>query len=457
MLRYLLLFLLFAGCSPFAPTPIPEPDLPRNFPSGSGERITADAWWTDFQSPALNALMDEALGTAPTIRMAAARLDQAEAAAAKTGSSLRPQVEFSAEAAHTRSYLNDRVTAAERYGLGLAAAYELDLWGRVRALRRADELAFHASLEDLRTAALTLSGELAEAWISLCSVRQQIDILRRQQKINADRLSILETRFANSLASALDIFQQQEAIAQNEARIPPLLAEGTRLENRINLLAGKTPGTITLPAAELPQPLPLPAVGLPADLLENRPDIRAARLRLEESGWDLAAAKADRLPALRLTGKFSHEAPELEEVFDNWIANIAAGLTAPLLDGGRRTAEVRRQEAVQQERLAGYEQTVLAVLAETDSAISAVHRQQEHLRALDIQVKFSTDALQSAHHRYQNGLLPYNTVLEQQLRLQQLERSRVQEQAALLLMQSGLCRSLGKGWRTHFSSPRSEK
>lgn len=434
-----------------------EPDLPQSFPSGSGEYIVADAWWADFQSPALNALMDEALVTAPTIRMAVARLDQAEATAVKTGSSLWPQADLSAETAKNWSYLNDRATSARRYGLGLAASYELDLWGRIRALRQSDELAFHATLEDLRTAALTLSGELAEAWIGLCSVRQQIDILQQQQKINADILSILKTRFANSLASALDIFQQQEAIAQNEARIPPLLAEGTRLENRINLLSGKIPGSLASPATALPPPLPFPATGLPTDLLDNRPDIRASRLRLEESGWDLAAAKADRLPALRLTGKFSQEASEMEEVFGNWVANIAAGLTAPLLDGGRRTAEVQRQKAVQRERLAGYEQTVLTALAETDSAISAVQRQQEHLRALEIQVNFSANALQNARWRYQNGLLPYNTVLEQQLRLQQLERTRVQEQAALLIMQAGLCRSLGKGWRTHFSSPQPGK
>ncbi|MDO4768214.1 MAG: efflux transporter outer membrane subunit [Pseudomonadota bacterium] len=453
MIRYLIFLLLLAGCHPFAPAPVQRPALPETFPSGSGERMVEDEWWKDFNSSALNGLMDEALASAPAIRIALARLDQAEAAAAKAGSALWPQSDLNAEAARSWTRADDRSATARQYGLGLAASYELDLWGRVSALRQAGTLVFEAGLEDARISAMTLAGELAEAWINLCSVRKQIGILHQQQKTNAEILSILEIRFTSSLASALDIFQQREAMAQIEAGIPPLLAEAVRLENRINLLAGKLPGTPVPPAGELPSPLSLPEAGLPADLLDNRPDIRASRLRLEEAGWNLAAVKADRLPALRLTGRFSHEAAEVEQIFDNWAANIAAALTAPLLDGGRRAAEVRRQDAVRRERLADYENTVLTALAETDSGLSAVRKQQEHLAALDIQMDLSAKALQNARWRYQNGLLPYNTVLDQRLRLQQLERTRVQQQAALLIMQAGLCRSLGKGWRTHFSSP----
>jgi NodT family efflux transporter outer membrane factor (OMF) lipoprotein len=451
-MRLLILLLLLAGCRTLAPEPPAGPTLPTAFRFETGGLATSDQWWRDLQSPVLDSLMDEALRSAPDIRTARARLDQAQAAAAKTGAALWPQLDAGADAARSWTKTKARnVVEADAYGLGLAASYELDLWGRVRSLRQADLLAARASAEDLRTAVLSLSGEIAQAWISLCSARQQLTILRQQQRTNADILSTLERRFSNSLASALDVLQQREAMAENEARIVPLEAETVRLENRLHLLLGKAPGSVDLSsAAALPDAMPLPAAGIPADLLRERPDIRAGWHRLLESGWNVAAAEADRLPALRLTGRFEQDGPDIERIFDNWLANLAASLTAPILDGGARKAEVQRQTAVREERLAAYEKTVFTALSEVDTAVSDVARQFELLRALAAQRELSRAALASARIRYQNGVIAYDTVLSLLLKLQQLDRSLTQEQASLLILQTGLCRSLGKGWRTAF-------
>ncbi len=411
--------------------------------------LTRDQWWKDFDSPTLDQLIDEALSQAPDIRVARARLDQAWSTAARTGSQLYPTMGANADATSAWSKPEGQsVTRTEKYGLGLAASYELDLWGRVRAVRQADMLAATAGVQDLHTAALTLTGEIVEAWIALCSVRQQQAVIRAQQETNADILSSLELRFANSLTSALDILQQREAMAQIDALLPPLRAEAVRLENRIALLLGKTPGSPDLSAADrLPAPLPMPVTGLPSDLLQHRPDIQSQWLRLAEAGWDLAAAKADRLPAVRLSGKFEHSGAEISRIFDNWAGNLAAALTAPLFDGGLRRAEVRRQEAIRTERLALYEKTVFAALAEVDTALSSTLRQMDLLRALDTQHDAARQALDSAMIRYQNGILGYDTTLSLLLKLQQLERTRVQARATLLTRQAGLCRALGKGWR----------
>jgi outer membrane protein TolC len=169
-----------------------------------------------------------------------------------------------------------------------------------------------------------------------------------------------------------------------------------------------------------------------------------------ESGWDVAAARADRLPALRLTGRFEQDGDDVERIFDNWLANLAASLTAPLLDGGSRAAEVQRQEAIRQERLAAYEKTVFAALSEVDSGLSDVLKQTELIGALDLQLEAARAALQSARVRYQNGVLEYDTVLSLLLKVQQLERARIQEKASLLASQTGLCRALGRGWRLAF-------
>ncbi len=452
MRLFVFLVLFLSGCHAFSPAPPSVQEPPQAYRLQAGEHVPGEEWWRELHSADLNRLMDEALGASPDIRTALARLEQAQALAQKTGSALWPSLDASAEAARSWSKLHARnQVESDAYGLGLAASYELDLWGRVRALRQADTLSVMASRDDLRTAALTLGGEIVGAWISLCSTRQQLTVLEEQQRTNAAILSTLELRFANSLASALDVLQQREAIAQTETVIFPLKSEAVRLENRINLLLGKAPGSVDLASATtLPEPMPLPGTGLPADLLRERPDIRASWQRLLESGWDVAAARADRMPALRLTGNFEHNGGDAGRIFDNWLAGLAASLTAPIIDGGSRRAEVERQEAVRRERLATYEKTVFTALSEVDTGVNAVLRQVELVRALKTQRDAAQAALASARVRYQNGVLDYDTVLSLLLKLQQLDRTHIREQAALLTLQTGLCRALGKGWRTSF-------
>jgi NodT family efflux transporter outer membrane factor (OMF) lipoprotein len=454
-MRFLVLLFLLTGCHAFVPEPAPQPRLPDAYRLEAGEHALAEQWWKDLGSPELDALMDEAFRSAPDLRTALARLEQAQAAAAKSGAALWPSLTGGADAAQSWSKDKGRnVVEADAYGLSLAASYELDLWGRVRSLRTADALEAAASREDLRAAVLSLSGEIAQAWISLCSARQQLAVLRAQQRTNIDIESVLTLRFSNSLASALDILQQREAVAEDATRIVAQQAEVARLENRLNLLLGKAPGTLDLSAArQLPEPLPLPRTGLPADLLENRPDIRASWQRLLEAGWDVAAARADRMPALRLTGRFEQDGNDVERIFDNWLASLAAALTAPLFDGGSRSAEVRRQEAVRAERLAAYEKTVFTALSEVDTGVNDVLSQFDLLAALDVQLSAAQSALESARVRYQNGVLEYDTVLSLLLKVQNLERLRVQEQASLLTSQTGLCRALGRGWRQAFPDP----
>ena len=443
---------LLGGCRAFAPVPPTQPPLPAGYRDATAGVAIDDRWWQDFRSPKLSSLIEEGLHAAPDIRIALARLDQAQAAAAKTGSGLWPSLSGGADASRTwfGPDAGGQVNTTA-YGLGLAASYEIDLWGRIGSLHEADLLAVSASADDLRTVALTISGEIAETWISLCSARQQLTVLKAQQRTNDEILSTLELRFANSLASALDVLQQREAIAQTNTRIAPLQAEVIRLENRLNLLLGKPPGSADLTGADtLPLPLPFPATGIPADLLQDRPDVRAGWNRLLAAGWDVAAAKADRLPALRLTGAFEHNGEALHRGLDNWLARLALGLTLPIVDGGSRAAEVKRQEALGAERLAAYEKTVLTALSEVDSAVHTLRKQQELRDALIVQRHAVEAALLSARIRYQNGVVTYDIVLNLLLKLQQLERTVIQEEAALLITQTGLCRALGKGWQSTF-------
>jgi outer membrane protein TolC len=213
------------------------------------------------------------------------------------------------------------------------------------------------------------------------------------------------------------------------------------------VLMGKSPDfDLGLTGDLLPSPLPLPATGIPADLLANRPDVRAAGLRLRSSQWAVSSARADRLPAITLTGRAEYGSDQFNTLFDNWLANLAAGLTGPIFDGNRRSAEVDRTRAVARERLVDYEQTVMEAIRDVENALVNITKQQEYLEAVDRQLALARMTLEQAGERYQNGVVTYLTVLTSLLDVQSLERTLVQGQADLLVYQIGLHRALGGSW-----------
>ncbi len=449
------LLLFLAGCSPFAPAAFaPDlPDLPSEYSLYQQGEPPRAPWWQAFGSSELNRLITLSLTDGFSIRQAWARLDQARATAAKAGASLFPELSLEADISHTRqkyqsSSGGDSVYATTRdYSLGLAGSYELDLWGRIHSSLEAEQLTAEASLEDVHTAFMTLSGQIAENWITLLQVRREQSLIKEQIATNQIYLDVLELRFDKSLSSALDVFQQRAVLAQSKTLLPPLEAQEQVLLHETAVLLGKSPRfDLHLTQDTLPEPLPFPSTGIPADLLANRPDVRAAGLRLQSSEWEIAAARADRLPAITLTAQADYTSDSSSTLFDNWLANLAAGLTGPIFDGNRRSAEVERVRAVARERLALYEETVMQAVRDVENALVNGEKQQAYLDATKKQLALAKTTLQQARERYQNGIVDYLTVLTNLLNVQSLERNLVQRQADLLLYQIALYRTLGGSW-----------
>jgi outer membrane protein TolC len=190
----------------------------------------------------------------------------------------------------------------------------------------------------------------------------------------------------------------------------------------------------------------MPSTGIPADLLKNRPDIRAAQLRLQSAGWDVSAARADRLPSLALSASAIFENEHLDLLLDNWLLTIAANLTAPIFDGKSRSAEVDRIMALKDENFATYRQTILTAIREVEDALVTEDKQQEHILELKQVIQTARKALDQATLRYRNGLNDYLPVLTQLLSVQDLERDLITQQATLLTNRISLYRSLGGTW-----------
>jgi multidrug efflux system outer membrane protein len=442
------LFLPINGCTPFAPNQR-EPDknlLPAAFSLPSQQWDPGRRWWEAFNNPQLNDLIEEALAHNFSLQQSWARLQQARALAVKSGAALYPELDLDAGAA-SEHYHGDTTETVENYSLGLVGSYEIDLWGKIRSEHQAARLSATASREDLNTAAITLSANIATRWIGIISQRMQKNLLLQQLHANQILLELVELRFRKSLASAVDVFQQRQVVEQSRAQLPLVEQSERRLLNELALLLGRTPfGLPQIQAQSFEMPADLPIAGIPAQLLASRPDIRAAAKRLEAADWNVAAARADRLPQISLSVEAGYQAEKLSLLVDNWLTRLAANMTAPLFDGRRRASEVQRLQAVVIENLAAYRETVLTAMREAEDALIDEVKLREHLERLQAELEAAQNALNEARRRYRNGLSDYLPVLTQLLTVQGLERTQIQRQADLLTARVDLYRSLGGTW-----------
>jgi len=458
--------MVLSSCAVFAPDARDDlnADLPEQFTLYSAEGADAtNRWWESFQSVELNALVEEALTGSPTIQQAWARLAQADAVAKKAGASRWPSLSAEGDGKATRNSVD--YTNVESYSLGLTASYELDLWGRVKSAAAAAALDREVSRESLNTAAITLASQTALSWSGIVSQQLQTELIRKQLEANKTSLELVELRFRKSQATALDVYQQRQAVANTEARLPLAELREQLLRNELAALLGRSDfQTLEICATNLPSigihdanGVKLPSIGIPADVLANRPDVRQAGLKLRSADWSVSAARADRLPAIRLSASGEYANAEISDLFDDWYANLIGSITGPIFEGGRRKAEVKRTRAVVDERLAAYRETVLNAMKEVEDALVSEQKQQDYLTALERNVELSRNSYDEALNRYRNGQSQYLPVLVELVSLQNLERDLVAAQTDLLQTRINLYRALGGSWAEELNPVESQK
>jgi len=245
----------------------------------------------------------------------------------------------------------------------------------------------------------------------------------------------------------LDIYQQRQAVAENEAGFPPLEARLQKLYHELAVLCGKPPrADLGLTANDFPDLDALPDTGLPADLLSKRPDVRAAGLELRAAQSQVTAARANRLPAVNLSATAGFRSDSFSDLLEKWLTTLAANLTWPIFDAGSRDAAVNRNEKIVKERLASYEQTVLEAIREVEDALVSELKQTVYMEKLNRQLTISRDGFREAVSRYRKGLSDYLPVLTALTSTQRLERSIVQARLERLSQRVKLHRALGGSW-----------
>lgn len=338
-------------------------------------------------------------------------------------------------------------TDTDQYEIGLTAGYEVDLWGRLRADRASARASLEATREEAHAAMLTIAGQVALTWLDLLETAQTLAVVREQLETNKTNLGLIELRYRRGLATILDLYQQRQAVAETESVIPLQEARYETLKHTLAVLLGKAPrDDLQLAESGFADPGSLPDYGIPADLLARRPDVRAAGLRLRSADWQVAAARADRLPRLELTAGLTTDAESLGDLLDNWLAQLAGSVTGPIFDGGRRKAEVERARATVDERLAAYRLTVLESVAEVEDALVLLDRQEAFMEALDVQLEAATNTHREALNRFRKGLTDYLPVLTALRNQQGLEREVVEAAHDRLVFRVQLHLALGGGW-----------
>lgn len=428
-------------------------ELPERFSLYATDGQAApEHWWESFEAPDLCALVDEALTNSPTIQLAWARLAQADAIATMAGASRLPSLDVSASGANNRNM--DTETSTESYSLGLNSSYEMDLWGRIKSATEAAALDREATREQLHTAAITLATQTALRWTEIVAQTLQTKLIHQQIEANRTALELVELRFRKSHATALDVYQQRQALAGAEARIPMAELREELLRNELAALLGRSDAqSLDVHGEKLPTIGAVPHMGIPADVLAHRPDVREAGLRLRAADWRVSAARADRLPAIRLTASAEYNSASFADLFDNWFANVAGSVVGPIFEGGRRKVEVERTRAVVDERLATYRRTVLHAMKAVEDALVSEQKQRDYIVALDRNLAASRNSHAEALHRYRNGLIEYLPVLVELVGLQALERDRVEAQRDLLRHRINLYGALGGAWPRELKSP----
>jgi NodT family efflux transporter outer membrane factor (OMF) lipoprotein len=465
---------LAAGaCSPYdAVQPDDVTAGPVEVPGAFGESIaepaaeTPDRWWKAFGDPDLDALEARVEHDNLDLRQAWARLAQAEATSKSAGAARLPPVDANLSSNRSRSNqtlpqppdgkLGEQTITSDKHSFGLGASYEIDVWGKAAAQERGAKYDQRASRFDVEALAMTLAAEVANAWFSLVQARSEKALLEQQIENARTLHDLVEARFGQGMASAVDVFQARQQLQATQGQLPPVLARISVIEHQLAVLAGQVPAegrTLSGKAAALPEPAAPPKAGIPSDLLRKRPDIQSAQHRLAAADQRVAVAVADQYPQFRIQATGGLSAGSFTGILEKWVYSLTANLVAPLFDGGRRKAEVRKQKAIVQERLAALGKTFLVAMQEVEDAMVQEARQRERVESVRQQVATSERLVAESRLRYAQGLSDYLPVLNAVETLHRVQRELEGARLELVVHRIALHRALGGDWTGEMKAP----
>jgi NodT family efflux transporter outer membrane factor (OMF) lipoprotein len=427
----------------------PALDLPASYRAAHGKPHAALPrldWWRGFRSRELSALMQEAQVANLDIAAAVARIVQADAQARIAGAPLLPGIDFDASGTRSRPP-GGPDNAIIRVALN--AAYEIDFWGKNRALLQAAEEGAVASRYDREVVALSVLATIANQYFLLLSSQDRLRLAHDNLRSAVRVLDAIKRRYEVGTASDLDVAQQESVVATQRAVIPTIELLIGQNRNTLAVLIGRAPEHAVIRGGSL-NALAIPRVtpGLPSELLTRRPDIRQAEAALAAADANVYAARAAMLPSIQLTGTGGYQSNALATLFrpDSAFYSLAAGLTQPIFDGFRLKGLLNLEQGRQEELLQLYRRIVITAFSDVENALIAVQQLAERERRQLEVVASSRRAFDLSETRLREGTIDLVTLLNTQQTLFQAQDLLVQIRFARFQAVVSLFQALGGGW-----------
>ena len=448
--------LLLAGCTLGQDYVRPDVDSPAAWRVDYTDAAeTANTrWWTLFEDPVLNTLIETALRENKDVRIAAARVEEFAARVDIFRSGFYPQLGYDGVGTRNRAsreaYGGDGIDA-RRYNDYSATAnlsWELDVWGRIRRATEAARADLLAQEENRRAVILSLVSAVATSYVTLRQLDRQLEVAQETLETRDESLDLFELKFRGGVVSELEVSQVQTEYEQAAAAIPPLERDIILTENALSILLGRNPEA--MPRGKTIDELLLPDVpaGVPSQLLERRPDVRSAEQNLVAADARIDVARAQYFPTISLTGLFGYASDALSDLLQDSANVWSLGGTAlgPIFTGGRISSQVRASEAVQQQALVGYLQTIQTAFREVDDSLISIQKSREQLVAEGRRVKALDDYARLARLRYDEGYASYIEVLDAQRFLFDAELQYVEVQVDVYASLVSAYKAMGGGW-----------
>jgi multidrug efflux system outer membrane protein len=410
-------------------------------------------WWHGFGSSQLDELIAEAERNNDDLAGAVARVREADAQVRIAGAALFPSLDLGAGATRERTVVPGGASGARLTNIfnpQITASYELDFWGKNRALRSAARATAIASRSDQQTVALTVVRSVAGTYFQALEFLDRIQVARQNLETGQKILRGLQLEQSAGTVTGLDVAQQETAVALLEAAIPPLLQQFRQSVYALAVLVGRTPESIDVTSGSLTEiSSPAIAAGLPSELLSRRPDVAEAEQQLIAANADITVARAALFPNIALTASGGYESSRLASLVSpaNRVYALSGALTQPIFHGSALRGQVSFSEARYTELLTTYHKTVLTAFSNVESALVAARQTADQQERQRDAVAKARRAFEFSQTQMSVGTVNVLTVLNTEGALFSAQDVLVQVQYSHLQALIDLYTALGGGWQ----------
>lgn len=425
-----------------------------------GPESSLQTWWKVFEDPLLDELIEQSRKENLDLKVAASRVRESRTILAIARGEKQPLVNATADV--KRSRISDDgpleqvappggFEPSTKFELLVDAAWEIDVFGRIRRTIEAAGAGYQASVFDYRDVLVTLFAEVALAYVDVRAAQKRIVYARDNAEIQRESLELARDSYESGVTSKLDVAQAAANLAVTLSTIPPLEISLNQAINRLAVLLGRDAGSLQAEfsrGGQVPTPGEATAIGVPADVLRQRPDIRAVERLLAAQTAQIGVATADLYPQFTLRGFFALRSTSVDNLVDS--SSEAWGLSTPVqysvFNGGQVRGNIRIQDEKAQQLLLLYQDKVLRAIEEVENAVTAINRNQVMVNYLQEAASATEEAVELVNVQYQTGLTDFNNVLVTQRDLSSQQDQLVAGEAEVVVNLITLYKALGGGW-----------